>query len=98
MSWGLQGPNYALAKTMQMWRATLARARDSLLVSSNVAPAARTASMVAGNARYAAGYGGMLKTNDDDLLLSVPLPVFPSCAEYSGSAHDGGEAGAEDGR
>lgn len=45
----LQGPNYALAKTLQQWRAVLARSRDGLVVSSNLAPAARTASMVEGN-------------------------------------------------
>ena len=33
-----QGPNYALAKRLQRWRATVAR-RDGVLVSMNVAPA-----------------------------------------------------------
>jgi len=59
----LQGPNYALAKTLQMWRATVARNRDGLLVSTNCAPAARTASMVAGDNKnagtIAVGLGGM---------------------------------------
>ena len=33
----MQGPNYALAKTMQLWRAALAYGRDGLVVSVNVA-------------------------------------------------------------
>lgn len=41
----LQGPNYALAKTMQMWRAILLR-EDKVVVSSPMAPACRTASMM----------------------------------------------------
>ena len=45
----MQGPNYALAKTMQLWRAALAYGRDGLLVSVNVAPPSRTASMTQGN-------------------------------------------------
>lgn len=45
----VQGPNYALAKAVNLWRAVLARSRDGLLVSSNVAPACRTASMQQGN-------------------------------------------------
>jgi hypothetical protein len=45
----VQGPNYALAKAINLWRAVLARSRDGLLVSSNVAPACRTASMQQGN-------------------------------------------------
>mmetsp|Transcript_36209 Transcript_36209/g.116952 ORF Transcript_36209/g.116952 Transcript_36209/m.116952 type:complete len:522 (+) Transcript_36209:55-1620(+) len=59
----MQGPNYALAKAINHWRAVLARSRDGLTVSSNVAPACRTASMVAGdnkNARaVAAALAGM---------------------------------------
>eukprot|EP00520_Triparma_pacifica_P003915 CAMPEP_0118651800 /NCGR_PEP_ID=MMETSP0785-20121206/10976_1 /TAXON_ID=91992 /ORGANISM="Bolidomonas pacifica, Strain CCMP 1866" /LENGTH=496 /DNA_ID=CAMNT_0006544271 /DNA_START=118 /DNA_END=1605 /DNA_ORIENTATION=- len=42
----LQGPNYALAKTSQQWRAMLAKA-DGFITSANHAPAARTESMVA---------------------------------------------------
>ena len=40
----LQGPNYALAKTLQNWRAVAARAAGAT-VSANMAPASRTASM-----------------------------------------------------
>ena len=41
----LQGPNYALAKTLQHWRAVVARA-DGAVVSANMAPPARTESML----------------------------------------------------
>jgi len=41
----IQGPNYALAKTSQNWRAILAL-RDGSIVSSNFAPAGRTQSML----------------------------------------------------
>lgn len=40
----LQGPNYALAKTLQNWRGVVARA-DGTVVSANMAPGSRTASM-----------------------------------------------------
>ena len=56
----LQGPNYALAKTAQLWRAVLARCRDRTLVSANVAPPARTASMIAGSNRNAKALGTAL--------------------------------------
>jgi len=45
----VQGPNYALAKAINLWRTVLARNRDGLRVSTNVAPACRTASMQHGN-------------------------------------------------
>lgn len=51
-----QGPNYALAKRIQQWRAL--RARESgLLVSINVAPPTRTQSVVSSSMLEAA-YGG----------------------------------------
>lgn len=40
----LQGPNYALAKTLQNWRGVVARAGGTV-VSANMAPGSRTASM-----------------------------------------------------
>lgn len=40
-----QGPNYALAKRLQHWRAMLARSRGHT-VSSNIAPSTRTVSVV----------------------------------------------------
>lgn len=51
-----QGPNYALAKRLQRWRATVAR-RDGALVSLNVAPPTRTRSVLK-NRALAAAYAG----------------------------------------
>ena len=51
-----QGPNYALAKRLQRWRATVARAAGST-VSMNVAPPTRTRSVVK-NRALAAAYAG----------------------------------------
>ncbi|HET6878105.1 MAG TPA: hypothetical protein VFH38_11295 [Jatrophihabitans sp.] len=51
-----QGPNYALAKRLQRWRATVARDRGTL-VSMNVAPPTRTRSVVR-NRALAAAYAG----------------------------------------
>ncbi|NEK59979.1 hypothetical protein GCU56_19160 [Geodermatophilus sabuli] len=51
-----QGPNYALAKRLQRWRATVARAAG-ITVSMNVAPPTRTRSVVK-NRALAAAYAG----------------------------------------
>jgi hypothetical protein len=51
-----QGPNYALAKRLQRWRALVARA-DGVPVSLNLAPATRTQSVVK-NRALAAAYAG----------------------------------------
>lgn len=51
-----QGPNYALAKRLQQWRALCARAAGTR-VSLNVAPSTTTAS-VTKNAALAAGFAG----------------------------------------
>ena len=51
-----QGPNYALAKRLQRWRALVARSAGTP-VSVNVAPATRTASVVR-NRALAAAYAG----------------------------------------
>jgi hypothetical protein len=51
-----QGPNYALAKRLHRWRATLAR-HDGATVSINVAPPSRTRSVVK-NRALAAAYAG----------------------------------------
>ncbi|MQA32229.1 hypothetical protein [Modestobacter roseus] len=51
-----QGPNYALAKRVQRWRATVART-DGATVSLNVAPPTRTRSVVK-NRALAAAYAG----------------------------------------
>lgn len=51
-----QGPNYALAKTLQRWRA-LAMREAGVVTSANVAPATRTMSVVR-NRVLAAAYAG----------------------------------------
>jgi hypothetical protein len=51
-----QGPNYALAKRLQRWRAAIARDAGTT-VSMNVAPPTRTRSVVR-NRALAAAYGG----------------------------------------
>ncbi len=51
-----QGPNYALAKRLQRWRAVAARA-DGATVSMNVAPPTRTRSVIK-NRALAAAYAG----------------------------------------
>lgn len=52
-----QGPNYALAKRLQHWRAVIARNQGSV-VSSNIAPATSTASVVHAKT-FAMAYEGM---------------------------------------
>jgi hypothetical protein len=52
-----QGPNYALAKRLQHWRAIVARDEGST-VSTNIAPSTATLSVVH-NKQFAAAYGGM---------------------------------------
>jgi len=51
-----QGPNYALAKRLQHWRAMVAR-KDGQTVSSNIAPSTATASVLS-NKLFAMAYGG----------------------------------------
>lgn len=53
----VQGPNYLLAKRIQIWRSILAR-RDGCIVSSNVAPSTATIS-VTQNKSIALAYKGM---------------------------------------
>lgn len=52
-----QGPNYALAKRMQHWRAIVARS-IGCLASSHIAPSTATASVVS-NRQFAWAYDGM---------------------------------------
>ena len=51
-----QGPNYALAKRLQQWRAIVARA-EGQVASINVAPSTSTASVLS-NPALAAGFRG----------------------------------------
>merc|ERR1719203_1337230 len=52
-----QGPNYAMAKRMQHWRAVIARSKGCT-VSSNIAPSTSTVSVVQ-NRTFAWAYEGM---------------------------------------
>jgi len=52
-----QGPNYALAKRMQHWRAVIARSKGCI-VSTNIAPSTSTVSVVH-NRTFAWAYEGM---------------------------------------
>lgn len=52
-----QGPNYALAKRLQHWRAMIAY-ENNHVVSSNIAPSTATASVVS-NRQFQWAYGGM---------------------------------------
>jgi hypothetical protein len=52
-----QGPNYILAKRLQHWRAIIARSKNCI-VSSNIAPATSTASVIQ-NRTFAWAYEGM---------------------------------------
>merc|ERR1712087_1050791 len=52
-----QGPNYALAKRLQHWRAVVARSKGCI-VSSNIAPSTSTVSVVQ-NRTFAWAYEGM---------------------------------------
>jgi len=53
---GQQGPNYALAKRLQHWRAMLARS-EGTPASSNIAPSTATISVVH-NKAFAMAYAG----------------------------------------
>ncbi|KAJ3089570.1 Very-long-chain (3R)-3-hydroxyacyl-CoA dehydratase PASTICCINO 2 [Quaeritorhiza haematococci] len=53
-----QGPNYALAKRMQHWRAVVAREDLKAIVSTNIAPSTSTQSVVH-NKSFALAYKGM---------------------------------------
>ncbi|GAA2072896.1 hypothetical protein GCM10009821_08840 [Aeromicrobium halocynthiae] len=99
-----QGPNYALAKRVQRWRATAARASGST-VSLNVAPATRTRSVVK-NRALAAAYAGAHRFGVEifdpatsntlmaallvhDLRAGVPSQPEPWQDEARGAAHGG---------
>jgi len=64
---GRQGPNYALAKRIQHWRAVVAREVDKVNVSSNIAPSTATVS-VTSNKLFALAYQGF--------HFFAPLEVF----------------------
>ena len=99
-----QGPNYALAKRVQRWRATAAQA-DGHPVSANVAPATRTRS-VTKNRLLAAAYTGagrfgvevfapqtsrvlMAALLVHDLRAGAPAPAHPDDLFAAQAAHGG---------
>lgn len=99
-----QGPNYALAKRIQRWRATVAR-HGGQAVSLNVAPATRTRSVVK-NRALAAAYAGahrfglevfepgtsnalMAALLVHDLRAGAPPAALPWQDEAAGAAHGG---------
>jgi hypothetical protein len=99
-----QGPNYALAKRLQRWRATVAR-RDSRTVSLNVAPPTRTRSVVK-NRALASAYAGAHRFGIEvfepatsntlmaallvhDLRTAPHAPTTPWREEAAGAVHGG---------
>lgn len=99
-----QGPNYALAKRLQRWRATVAR-RDGRTVSLNVAPPTRTRSVVK-NRALASAYAGAHRFGIEvfepatsntlmaallvhDLRTAPHPPTTPWREEAAGAVHGG---------
>jgi hypothetical protein len=100
-----QGPNYALAKRLQRWRAVMARDAGSL-VSMNVAPPTRTYSVVK-NRALAAAYAGahrfgiqVFDPDTSNVLMAAllvhdlhtgggPAGEHPWQEEASGAVHGG---------
>ena len=74
-----QGPNYALAKRLQHWRAIIARSKGCI-VSSNIAPSTSTKSVVQ-NQTFAWAYEGMpyfkpYEIAEPDLSKAVMLALL----------------------
>ena len=99
-----QGPNYALAKRVQRWRATAARAAGAT-VSMNVAPPTRTRSVMK-NRLLAAAYAGAHRFGAEvfepattkvlmaallvhDLHTGSPSSAYPWQDEAHAAAHGG---------
>ena len=99
-----QGPNYALAKRLQRWRATAAR-RDGVTVSLNVAPPTRTRSVLK-NRALASAYAGahrfgieVFEPATSNTLMAALLvhdlhaaprePIAPWREEAAGAVHGG---------
>ena len=99
-----QGPNYALAKRLQRWRAAVAR-DEGVDVSLNVAPPTRTRSVVK-NRLLATAYAGARRFGVEvfepatsnvlmaallvhDLRTTTPPRTHPFYAEASAAAHGG---------
>jgi hypothetical protein len=91
-----QGPNYALAKRVQRWRATLAR-RDGATVSINIAPPTRTRSVLT-NRALAAAYAGAPRFGVEIFEPAASRVLMAALLVYdlhAGTA-DGAGAGAPD--
>ncbi|HET8642945.1 MAG TPA: hypothetical protein VFM37_13485, partial [Pseudonocardiaceae bacterium] len=100
----VQGPNYALAKRIQRWRAAVAR-RDGHTVSLHIAPSTRTRSVVKNRALAAAFAGAhrfgvqifepgtsntlMAALLVHDLMAGVPQHAHPWQDEAYGAVHGG---------
>jgi hypothetical protein len=98
-----QGPNYALAKRLQRWRAAVAR-DAGVEVSLNVAPPTRTKSVVK-NRLLATAYAGarrfgveVFEPSTSNVLMAAllvhdlrtsPVRVHPFEAEAASAAHGG---------
>jgi hypothetical protein len=99
-----QGPNYALAKRLQRWRATTAR-RDGVTVSLHVAPPTRTRSVIR-NRALASAYAGahrfgieVFEPATSNTLMAALLvhdlrsdptpPTTPWQEEAAGAVHGG---------
>jgi hypothetical protein len=98
-----QGPNYALAKRLQRWRATVAR-REGVPVSLNVAPPTRTRSVIK-NRALASAYAGahrfgieVFEPATSNTLMAALLvhdlrttsrPTTPWREEAAGAVHGG---------
>lgn len=84
-----QGPNYALAKRLQHWRAIIARSKGCI-VSSNIAPSTSTVSVVS-NRTFAWAYEGMpyfkpFEIATPDLSKAVMLALLAFDLNDSSSA------------
>jgi hypothetical protein len=99
-----QGPNYALAKRLQRWRASVA-GQEGVAVSLNVAPPTRTRSVLR-NRALASAYAGAHRFGVEvfepatsntlmaallvhDLCTAPPGPTVPWRAEAAGAVHGG---------
>jgi hypothetical protein len=85
-----QGPNYALAKRVQRWRATVAR-RDGATVSINIAPPTRTRSVLK-NRALAAAYEGAHHFGVEVFEPATCQVLMAALLVYDLHAGDGGPA------
>jgi hypothetical protein len=85
-----QGPNYALAKRLQRWRATVAR-RDGAAVSINIAPLTRTRSVLK-NRALAAAYAGAHRFGVEVFEPETSQVLMAALLVYD--LHAGGVGGA----